>query len=235
MKQIIIPDVHGQTEWKDILNKHNDFDKVIFLGDYVDAFYITPEQQLNNLQDIVQFKVDNPDKVILLIGNHDHHYWPSIPGGGTSGYQPTMRPSFEHVFQVYKGLFQMVHVDDSGRFYSHAGVSRKWLELLEVPKILKDRQLADYINDLFTFTPYVFSFFSQDRSGYGNNPYQSPIWIRPTALYSSKIPNVQIVGHTVVERIMPLKSARQGYWLVDTLQTSKEFLVIEDEIKIDKL
>lgn len=70
MKILVLGDIHGRTIWKDIIEKENP-DKVIFLGDYVSTHdNISSTQQLNNLEDILAYKEDNLDKVILLRGNH---------------------------------------------------------------------------------------------------------------------------------------------------------------------
>ena len=70
MKILALGDTHGRTIWKDIIEKENP-DKVIFLGDYVSTHdNISSTQQLNNLEDILAYKEDNLDKVILLRGNH---------------------------------------------------------------------------------------------------------------------------------------------------------------------
>lgn len=71
MKIIVIGDIHGRTIWKDIVKQ--EFDLCIFLGDYVDSHYgITAEEQEKNLLEILDFKENNPNKVILLRGNHEY-------------------------------------------------------------------------------------------------------------------------------------------------------------------
>lgn len=70
MKTLVLGDIHGRLIWNDIIEKENP-DKVIFLGDYVSTHEnITAGQQLSNLEDILNYKEENPDKVILLRGNH---------------------------------------------------------------------------------------------------------------------------------------------------------------------
>ena len=54
MKICIISDIHGLTEWKNIINKERgNVDRFIFLGDYVDDKHslISPEEQLENPDD----------------------------------------------------------------------------------------------------------------------------------------------------------------------------------------
>lgn len=70
MKIVVLGDIHGRLIWSDIIEKENP-DKVIFLGDYISTHEdISAEQQLSNLEDILNYKEENPDKVVLLRGNH---------------------------------------------------------------------------------------------------------------------------------------------------------------------
>ena len=84
MRIIALGDTHGRTDWKEIIAKET-FDKIVFHGDYFDTHdKISFEQQMNNFIDIINYKRENVDKVILLLGNHDHHYLAStnVTGSG---------------------------------------------------------------------------------------------------------------------------------------------------------
>lgn len=70
MKILILGDIHGRLIWYDII-KHESPDITIFLGDYITSHEgIYPEQQLANLEDILNYKEEHSDSVILLRGNH---------------------------------------------------------------------------------------------------------------------------------------------------------------------
>lgn len=70
METLVLGDIHGRLYWYDIIQKEQP-DRVIFLGDYVSTHDSIPaDQQMSNLEDILNYKEDNPDKVILLRGNH---------------------------------------------------------------------------------------------------------------------------------------------------------------------
>ena len=59
MKVLIIPDVHGRTFWKEPCEHIDEFDKTIFLGDYVDHY--PQEGDLDDLQalkDVIEFAKD---------------------------------------------------------------------------------------------------------------------------------------------------------------------------------
>ena len=68
MKILIIPDVHGRAFWRKPCKDIDKWDKIVFLGDYVDPYPGEAEQSdvMGELIDIVELKRQNPDKVILL-------------------------------------------------------------------------------------------------------------------------------------------------------------------------
>ena len=99
MKQIALGDTHGRKDWKRILDQ--DFDRAIFIGDYFDTHEDTaPVEQLHNFLEICEYKRKSDRHIILLIGNHDHHYWPGIDET-YSGYNARMRQSFQKAIDVF--------------------------------------------------------------------------------------------------------------------------------------
>lgn len=73
---LIIPDVHGRDFWKDAANRFPG--NIVFLGDYLDPYPlegISPDEAFTNFQEILSFKKANPDRVTLLLGNHDLQYF----------------------------------------------------------------------------------------------------------------------------------------------------------------
>ena len=58
--------------WKEM--PYTQYDQIVFVGDYVDSFDISNVRILDNLKKILFFKKALPDKVVLLIGNHDIQY-----------------------------------------------------------------------------------------------------------------------------------------------------------------
>lgn len=231
MKLIAIGDIHGLSTWKDIINKEKDFDKVVFIGDYLDSFDIKPADQLSNLLDIIQFKKDNSDKVETLIGNHDYQYWPDIQEE-YSGYQPHMKPSFEYIFRENKDLFKMVYKDVYNTYYSHAGISETFLAQNNIVTKNYDGEL----NAIFKRRPERFAFNNRDMQGFGDCVYQSCIWIRPQSLYNDQINELQVVGHTSVNQINhPAKSERRGFYLIDCLHNRQYLVCIDGKFEVRQL
>ena len=74
---LIIPDVHGRGFWKEAVRGEN-YEKIIFLGDYADPYDlegIYDDMAIDNFESIIALKQQYPDKVVLLLGNHDLHYY----------------------------------------------------------------------------------------------------------------------------------------------------------------
>lgn len=230
MKKVIIGDIHGRTCWKDIIEKHPDAHKIVFIGDYVDTHEnYTGLEQVENLREIIKFKQENKDKVILLVGNHDYQYWPGIDDEWYSGFQPAMKATFRYEFETYKKLFQMCHVDEFDTVYTHAGLTETFIE----------QRIGSFseknVNDVFKYKPLSFKFYHGDRSGCGDHIVQSCIWVRPESLYKDKIDNFQVVGHTHSGKIQHKeKSERKGFYVIDALPN--EYLIrINKEFFIEKL
>ena len=128
MKILINPDIHGRVFWKYSIEHKDEFDKIIFLGDYLDAY--SPDLLLkeeDNFKEIIQFKKDNPDKVILLLGNHDCHYI-NDKIYEASRYNSFKHNSYQKLFLDNIDLFQLIYIYDKYLF-SHAGVYQKWMDL----------------------------------------------------------------------------------------------------------
>jgi hypothetical protein len=77
---------------------------------------------------------------------------------------------------------------------------------------------------------------------YGDSEDQSSIWIRPRALMrvnrdTLRKQVIQVVGHTEQTQIDKRGGTTGGrYWFIDTLGTSGEYLIINDEaIIINKI
>lgn len=245
MKLVAIGDIHGRDYWKQIIEQEQDADVFVFVGDYFDSFTIKGPDQINNFLDIIEFKKSSNASVILLIGNHDYHYYPGIEDSGTSGYQTLMAPSIKHVVSDNKQYLQVAY--QSGEFvFTHAGLSSEWLDDMVVGWSVDS--LAATVNDLFRYQPNKlayrsFKYYDYENniatlsSGFGNEPYQSPIWIRPKALMAANKNTLrkqitQVVGHTPQDNIdIKGKSTGGRYYFIDTLEYGQnQYLVVKDGV-----
>ena len=253
MKIICIGDIHGRSIWKQIVEKE-DADKVIFLGDYFDSWDVPGIDQIHNFKEIIEYKetaFTNDHKkvnVVLLIGNHDHHYFPEVGPSNTSGYQNRIAPNITQVIDENRNHLQMAYQMNEFLF-THAGVSSVFMDQVFGAGGWKVENLAIDLNELFKYKPKSFEFGSYPLINkmsyldpYGDSEDQSSIWIRPRALMRANRDTlrkqvIQVVGHTQQEQIDKKGGATGGrYYFIDTLGTSGEYLVINDgEITISKI
>ena len=227
MKITCLGDTHGRTIWKDIVAKENDSDLIIFMGDYFDTRdNITTEEQINNFKEIIEFKKNNIDKVILLIGNHDYHYMKGVDEQ-YSGHQRINSFVITDVIEdaLSEDLLQMCYQVDN-YIFTHAGVTNSWAKSNEIDV----ENLQQSINDLFKYQRYSFRFtMGYNFSQTGNDVTQSPIWVRPQSLFRDMISDgvtkfVCVVGHTTMDQL----GIGPTIIITDCLGTSQEYLIIEN-------
>lgn len=236
MKIIVLGDIHGNPIWKDIVAKESDYDIVIFLGDYLDSHTFSRDEQLKNLIEIIEFAKSSDKETILLVGNHDFHYFSEINHSTTSGYSKLFKYQVSPILDENRELFKICHKIDKFLF-SHAGISPEFMDEKFGNEWNLDN-IDEKLNELFHYQPLKFEFDGFDP--YGDNTWQTPIWIRPYSLMKSNKDKlihqnlIQIVGHTMVTKIDIEGKATGGkYFFIDSLD-NKEYLVINDGIITSK-
>lgn len=223
MKKIIaIGDIHGRDTWKQIVNDNPDADRIIFMGDYFDPpsskrhLGNDGEAEYRNFMDIIKYKIENMDKVVLLIGNHDYHYIPDIDST-CWGFQSEMLDKFNYILgkSINRRLMKWVHAED-GYLFSHAGVTKTWMRNL---RLLSVDEINSVPKEYFGFTP------GDEHDGYGDEICQTPIWVRPHSLLKDSIDDYTlVVGHTPQpEGISIVKNVL----FIDCLDVNK-YLIIKD-------
>ena len=227
MTTIAIGDTHGKDFWE--IASQWKFDRFIFLGDYFDNRDDIPFfKERENFEKILAFKRANPDKVTLLIGNHDFHYLRGYIGQPYSGYNIIHSFDYGELLDSAKNEMQVAFEDDKF-FFTHAGVTSTWLNTNNIPFS------AEEINKLFLYDRKAFGFKpGKNRSDTGDDVTQGPLWVRPASLMSDlpETEKTQVVGHTYMMRI----STKNNVIFTDVLATSKEILMIEDGVaKVEKI
>ncbi len=177
MKTVVLGDTHGRSNWKLAIYQEEPIDRLIFIGDYFDSYDIPGVEQIDNFKNIIKYKEDNPQvEVVMLIGNHDHHYFPEIGYTGTSGYQHRIAPSITQVIDENRHHLQMAYGFDNYLF-THAGVSPVFMDQVFGKDDWSKESVVVDLNELFRYKPKAFEFNGFDA--YGDNSTQTPIWIRP--------------------------------------------------------
>ena len=245
MKTVVFGDIHGRSNWKLAVHKENP-DRVIFIGDYFDSFEFTGVEQIHNFKEIIEYKEtaftnngkddQHKTEVVLLIGNHDHHYFPEIGYTGTSGYQAGVGHSITQVIDENRHHLQMAY-GFGDYLFTHAGVSPVFMDQVFGKDDWSKESVVVDLNELFRYKPKAFLFNGLESSG--DSTTQTPIWIRPRALMQAnkkhekglKNDYIQIVGHTQRNKLDLIGSDKftgGRYYFIDTMDTSGDYLIIED-------
>lgn len=236
MKTISIGDIHGRTIWKEI--DPAKYDKIIFNGDYVDSYEHTDGQIQANLLEIIQFKRDNFDKVILNLGNHDIHYYFLYENRfGCTGFRPTMAENLHMIFIHNKDLFQVAY-QYQNYLWTHAGVSNGWLkqnqeEIDEFKERFDVTDYADLFNKMFLTSKYNHLLHQVGKGRKGSHKFGGITWADSEETSNNYLTGVhQIVGHSPIEQITKFGDEKSSIRYIDVFNRV-EFLIDENK-KIQK-
>lgn len=240
MKLIAVGDIHTRDIWKDIIEKHDTAEHIVFFGDYVDPYYEIDEipsgiQVIQTLNDIIQFKKENMDKVTLLIGNHDAHYIWLGEIQKCSRFNNFIANKLNMIYNHDIELFQIAYQIDN-HLFTHAGVSTKWVyehdEYL-IQNGLNDSNIGEVLNRI--------NETSEGRSrlnqvGYfrgGDSGVGGPLWADLKDTDESYLPNMhQYCGHSKVKFINKIGDNIQSITYCDTLH-KKDFSMKYDVLNIN--
>ena len=196
----IIGDIHGRDAWRQLVRE----DAVnIFLGDYFDPYHyddINPgEQELANLLDIIEFKQQHPE-TILLLGNHEYHY---LSDERYSRYNDLYADRFAESLRQHWHLFQVAYAIGKRILVSHAGVTQPWCQLAGIGDGLSTHDLMQVINDRMN-KEATRSLFGVERSfdpwdSYGLSATASPLWVRDQADEASTTHITSLLNELVSE------------------------------------
>ena len=195
-KVLIVPDVHGRKFWHKAMEMIDEVDQVVFLGDYLDPYPhegITFEDALIEFEEILDFKKAYPDKVVLLVGNHDMHYI-KTEFMNCSRLNVWRRTEVHALFMNHIDMFQLIHEVDTYLF-SHAGVYLDWTTKYEIT-----------LWELFDFKKFLEKRWSTlEDVSYARGGWDkvgSCVWADIRESVEHELPAMfkkQIVGHTQME------------------------------------
>jgi hypothetical protein len=155
-----------------------------------------------------------------------------------------MSVQYEEFFREYRKHFKISCIVNENRLCSHAGVSHDFLNdngfYLRSGYSFND--IPDFLNELFETKIWSMNFDSHRHRNqdygyvdhYGNDIWQTPVWIRPKSLQLSnknrdlKKEVIQIVGHTQQEKIdIEGRTTGGRYFYIDSLE-NKQYLIEEN-------
>lgn len=202
---LIIPDVHGRAFWEDIVERYPQ-SHVVFMGDYLDPYpdegITTADAGLNTFS-IILYKFKYPDRVTLLLGNHDLHYIDddlSYSRKQKDEWLPDLwGPSKESNFALFDVAYSL-HLGNKDYLLTHAGVLPQWWKK-HFPNIPASAQtIVETLNSSFHDAPVAFIRQAlREVSAYrgGNDEVGSCMWAHiQEHLNGPSFPDIyQIFGH----------------------------------------
>jgi len=276
MKILSIGDIHGEETWKLLTHgsyldydmwrsavSHGappdtdfwrelpfmSYDRIIFVGDYVDSFTVSNAIIKRNLEDIVHLRRSLGDRVILLLGNHDVQY--IIPNVVCSGFRAEMKHDLYDIFTKNSDIFTIAHeetTEDGEKWlWSHAGVTSGWFKELNksmmnprfrFSEVVKDfdpskKKISELLN--FAWEMRMACLHNVDVYSGGFNSWAGPLWVRPTIMNYWPLESYnQVMGHTPQSAVWVVESDPDGedypgfkHHFIDCLHTAHEGLAIE--------
>lgn len=227
MRILTIGDIHGRPYWKDIIDK-NEFDLVVFCGDYTDPYEIEDHIMIANLLEIIKYKEENPETTELLLGNHELHYLFSYGTHGCTRFNRSLYEQFHKLFLEKRHLFKVAFQIEN-YLWTHAGVSNAWYkQFFEFMPLDIDTSFADKINQVFNSNKeWIVTQIGYARGGMRGDS-GGPLWADYDETSSSPFHGChQFVGHTPVKTIHTLKGDDWSYTYCDVLQHTKEGFIVE--------
>lgn len=198
---LIIPDVHGRTFWKDAVNRES-WGTIIFLGDYLDPYPregIDDNQVLGNFLEILDFGRTH-DNVVMLLGNHDMHYYSKIfaERALSSRYNYRLAEIFKALFIKNQELFGLAYehtLNGHTYLFTHSGVCNAWLEANR--KFIGTPD-ADHLNQLLATDLGIMILAQVSKNRGGHYSGGSIVWGDVNEMLSDNaLPDVyQIFGHS---------------------------------------
>lgn len=216
-KVLAVGDLHTKLWIIEAVEKvANNYDAIVFVGDYADDWGSTPQQSIDTWQALKDFQENHPERTNIVIGNHDYIYVnkTSTISSGYNNITQMLLNSYDNkdLKEWLRGLPTTLMLDDV--VYSHAGLSEEWTA----------------------------SFTFNNQNHYSSENLwrdDSPIWARPGSVeYRADFP--QVFGHTPSETCWEVE---KNVWCIDTFSTFQDgspigdhsVLEVTDGVKFNKI
>ena len=203
-KIVLLPDIHGRTFWKNVVNMDAE---IIFFGDYVDPYQregISKETAIENFKEIIDFAKTN-NNVRLLYGNHDCSYSMS-PDVCQCRFDYDNFEEIRKLFIDNKSLFKLSHsivINGKKIVFSHAGFHPYWVSKYGITPDNINNFLEN--EDEFEKLHNALCDISCFRGG--SNSVGSVVWSDIREYFDKEITcdYEQIVGHTMLNSVNPIR------------------------------
>ena len=242
---LFVGDLHGLTKWdKPVYSALRDFSHIVFLGDYVDSFFLQPYEIIENLKEIINLKVKYPEKINLLLGNHDYAYMFGFTS--ISGFKRNAFENYRKIFSDNWDLFDIAwgykgercthgHTKPRYTLATHAGLTQHFWNNRIIPEIEKKgtvmnklignnwkdlsiHKVLNYFKDQSTIMWEVGSM----RGGY--NSTGGVLWSDKHELFQDNYEGIdQIIGHTPSAYIEIKQKEKDTIYIIDCYRNESVF------------
>lgn len=231
MNVLFIGDIHNHTYiFNDIKRLDNiyNFDRIIFIGDYIDNWNTDNHDSLKVLETILNLKKSNFNKYTLCLGNHELSYLGYPCSGHKFNLDFIVSLKLKDNIDCFD-LYTSIILNNVEYVCTHAGINNKYIKNVLQGDWKKELNL---INQNKLSNLYLTTMCSSLRGGH--NEFSSFLWCdkREHEYFNKKetpiIPN-QIIGHTPVHSISTLKNNSSVFYFIDTHSTLKDGTPIGDK------
>jgi len=138
--------LHGLDAWKKVYQ--DNYDKIIFLGDYVDSYDLEDKTILRNFIKVIEFRLKYPEKVILLTDNHEVGYLNSKYR--CMGYRPEIEGDIKALLQENGSIFRVAW-QYGNHLWMHTGINQPYFDRYIRDKVspAAGASLASTLNNLY--------------------------------------------------------------------------------------
>ena len=208
MKILCVGDIHAKPQIVyEVAKLVKDYDRVIFLGDYVDDWGADPDQSRIALEAVIELATLNPN-VVLIRGNHDfsEYYGYTKREFMCSGFNIETHNLCQRLYRDNWDKMQTCYIVHSNSedypfedyWITHAGITNGWYK--EWSEGFGKLPLNEKAKTSLCDTEELLAQVGSARGGRSLNP--SPIWADYYELVASPKSYInQIVGHTPVKTV----------------------------------
>ena len=138
MKMLFVGDVHNHLYiFEDVqrLDTQYNFDKIVFLGDYIDDWQTDNHDSLKTLDKVFALKNSNLEKYILIFGNHEASY----VGLRCSGHMEELSDVITQKLKENIDLFDFYYIVKLGNkdyICTHAGLLNEYISFSSLKVII---------------------------------------------------------------------------------------------------
>lgn len=188
MKILVCGDIHCKPDILLAALNARAWDLFVFLGDACDNFGATQSNNIMMIDLLIETKKQYGDKFIWLLGNHDWGYYDDTVN--MTGHIKAGSANVHHLLKENIDLWDLFYAKDN-YIFSHAGISADFATLTsDIPY----KQLKETIGANNPMNEVGYACGGESRT-------PSLLWARPEEVKPLPLKNIQIVGHTPVEKI----------------------------------